>query len=107
MPSEIVQAIRMDEFREVSCAQLASLSGLTEAELLELVDYGALATSGVQSSQLMFSMHTITVARTAYRLRHDFDLEPHALALVVKFNARIAELEAQLGALRARFPSGG
>ena len=106
MPSEIVEAIRLDDYRELSCAELASLSGLTEAELRELVDYGALTTRSVQSTQLTFTTRSVTIARTAFRLRHDFDLEPHALALVVKFSARVDELEAQLQALRARFPSG-
>jgi MerR HTH family regulatory protein len=107
MQPEIVEAVRMDDIRELSCAELASLSGLSEAELRELVEYGALATLNVESSQLTFTTHCVTIARTAFRLRHDFDLEPHALALVVKFSARVDELEAQIRALRARLPSGG
>ncbi len=43
----------------------------------------------------------VVVARTAGRLRREFDLDAHGLAVVMRFLARIEELEAELQALRA------
>jgi len=107
MKHDIVDATRLDETGSLSCKDLASLSGLSENEVRELADYGALEAHVVRSTQLTFTSASVTVARTAYRLRNDFELETHALALVVKFTTRIDELEAELNALRARLPRGG
>jgi chaperone modulatory protein CbpM len=52
----------------------------------------------------MFSAVSITVARTARRLRDDFELEPHGVAVLLAYLDRIRELEAQLRALQARLP---
>jgi len=107
MKHDIVDAIRLDQSGPLSCSELASLSGLSEDEVRELVEYGALDVYVMESTQLTFTSASVTVARTASRLRDDFELETHALALVVKFSTRIDELEAELNALRAKLPRGG
>jgi chaperone modulatory protein CbpM len=104
---DIIDAIRLEESAALSCSELASLSGLSETEVRELVDYGALEGYVVRSTHLTFTSASVTLARTARRLRNDFELETHALALVVKFGRRIDELQAELDELRARVPSGG
>ena len=83
---------------------LADLSGLSEAEVVELVEYGALTPADVAAGQWMFSMRSIAIARTAYRLREDFELEPHGVSLLLAYLDRIRDLEAQLCALRAQLP---
>ena len=45
--------------------------------------------------------------RAAGRLRDNFDLEPHGVALVVTLLNRIRDLEAQLRELRAQMPRRG
>ena len=52
----------------------------------------------------MFSVRSITIARTARRLREDFELPAHGVALLLAYLDRIAELEAELCALRAQLP---
>jgi hypothetical protein len=42
--------------------------------------------------------------RTACRLRKDFDLEPHGVALVVTLLDRVHALEAEVRDLRAKLP---
>ncbi len=92
---------------EPSCTvvlrELAELSGLSEAELRELVDYGAL-TPEPTAGTWIFSVQSITVARTASRLRREFEVDAHGVAVLLAYQERIRELEAQLCALRARFP---
>lgn len=106
MNNETADALRLDDIHELSCAELASLSGLSEAELREMADLGVLRARDLPSTQLMFGAECLVVARSAWRLRHDFELEPHALALVIKFSVRIQELEAELKATRAQLPGG-
>jgi chaperone modulatory protein CbpM len=97
-------ALWPDERQNLPLRALAELSGLSEDELVHLIDCGALAPFAEASGQRVFSVHSITVARTARRLRDDFELEPHGVAVLLAYLDRIRELEAQLRALRARLP---
>jgi len=101
MNIETFEALRIDEHGEIGWTQLIELSGLAEAELRELVEDGALVPVDPQSAQWSFHAYSVVVARTAGRLRRDLDLDAHALAVVLRFVARIEELEAELRALRA------
>ena len=104
MNSERADVVWLDEQHEVSLSELAESSGLSEAELRELVDYGALVPTDLQSAQWTFRGNCVVAVRTAWRLRNDFELDPHALALALKFIVRIRELEAQLRESRAQLP---
>jgi chaperone modulatory protein CbpM len=101
---EYSEALWPDERETLPLRALAELSGLSEDELLELIDCGALAPFSEGSGQHTFSAVSITVARTARRLRDDFELDPHGVAVLLAYVERIRELEAQLRALRARLP---
>jgi chaperone modulatory protein CbpM len=43
-------------------------------------------------------------ARTAFRLRHDFELDEQGLAVALALLERVRDLEAELDALRAQLP---
>jgi chaperone modulatory protein CbpM len=101
MNIETCEALRVDERGEISWAQLLEMSGLTEAELTELVDDGALVPVDPAAPSWSFATYSVVIARTAGRLYRDFDLDAHGLAVVLRFVARIEELERQLRALRA------
>ena len=85
-------------------SELADLAGLSEAELTELVDCGVLAPAEGVPGQWVFGLRSLTVARTARRLREDFELEPHGVALLLGFMDRIRRLEEELRELQARLP---
>ena len=104
MKAELTEALWLSERREFSLAEFAELSGLSEAELRELADFGALEPVNPQAEQWTFSAERVIAARTACRLRHDFDLDLHGLALILIYLDRIRDLEAQLHDLRARLP---
>jgi chaperone modulatory protein CbpM len=100
--ADFCEAHWLEPARPVALRELAEASGLSEAEIVELVEYGALAPSDATAAQWTFSVREITVARTAHRLREDFALEAHAVALMLAYRERIRELEKALQALRAR-----
>ena len=104
MTSELGEALWPDDEHRLPLRELAELSGLSEAEVLELVEYGALTPADDTAGQWVFSVWSITVARSARRLREDYELEPHGVALVLAYLDRIRELEAKLRALEARLP---
>ena len=96
MNIETVEALQIDERGEISWAQLVALSGLADAELRELVDDGALVPLAPEAGSWSFHARSTVVARTAGKLRRELDLDAHALAVVMRFLARIDELEAEL-----------
>jgi len=106
MTAEHAEALWLHEHYELSLEELCELSGLSEAELRELVDCGALAPTDPHARRWTFSADRLVVARSAFRLRRDFDLDPHGVALAVTLLERVRDLEAELRDLRARLPGG-
>jgi chaperone modulatory protein CbpM len=106
MKTEIIEGLWLDERQEIALTELAELSGIPEAELLELADYGAIAPidPGAEPRQWTFTTKCLVTVRTACRLRESFELDPHDVALVVTLLDRIQDLEAQLRDLRAQLP---
>ena len=103
---KIEHAMWLDEQHELLLEELCELSGLSEAELRELVDYGVLAPIDSDAQHWTFSADRLVLARSARRLRKDFDLDPHGVALVVTLLERVRDLEEQLRDLRAKLPGG-
>jgi hypothetical protein len=104
MTSEHTEAAWSDEGDRLRLSELADLAGLSEAELTALVDCGALTPVEDTPGQWVFGLRSLTVARTARRLREDFELEPHGVALLLIFTERVRRLEEELRELRARLP---
>jgi chaperone modulatory protein CbpM len=104
MRVEHTEALWLDERGAVTLIELAECSGLTEAELRDLVELGALEPVDPDASQWSFAARCISSARTARRLRTDFELDSQGLALVLSLLDRVQELEAALQRLNARLP---
>lgn len=104
MEIDLTEIVWQDEWHEVSFAELVELSGLSEMELRQLVETGALVPRDMSGKQWSFSGHYVITARAIRRLRDDFDLGPNALALALLFLDRIRDLEVQLCELRAQLP---
>jgi chaperone modulatory protein CbpM len=104
MRVELTEVLWLEEHHELSLTELAELSGLTEAELREVVDCGAIAPIDPQAGTPTFRADDIAVARTAARLRHAFELDAQGLALAMALLDRVHDLEAQLRRLQAQVP---
>lgn len=104
MPLPPDEALLPDSDFRLPLPELALRSGLTEVEVVELVECGALAPDDAASGERLFGWRSITVARMARRFRDEFELEPHGVAVLLRFAGRIRELEEELRELRARLP---
>jgi chaperone modulatory protein CbpM len=102
MNVEIVEAVTLDAQGFVTLDQLAVAAELPVEELRALVDYGALAPVDPAATSWTFTASWVVVARTAGRLRRDFELDAHSLSVVLRYVQRVEALEAELRALRAR-----
>ena len=104
MKLELTEAVWLDERGAITLVELAECSGLSESELRDLVDLGALAPVDPDAPEWNFGTHCIVAARAACRLRNDFELDTHGLALVLSLLDRVQELENLVQRLNARLP---
>lgn len=101
MNSEVIDAQWLDSEVELSLADLAACSGLSEAEVLELVDCGVLApVVDTPAGRGVFGGHCVVVVRAASRLRDEFELDTPGIALAIGLLERIRGLEAELSELK-------
>ena len=84
--------------------ELESASGLTRAEIVELVEYGVFAPQGAGPEDWRFPENALTLARDAARLRAAFDLGAPGLALLLAYRERLAELERRIRELEVLLP---
>ncbi len=98
------EVLWLDEHRVVSLSELVELSGLGESELLELVHSGALPASELRGAGYSFGAQVISVARTACRLRNDFELDTRGLSVALRLLERVRDLEEEVVRLRAELP---
>jgi len=102
MTAQVQEAVRFDTVTEVTWMQLVNASGLSEAEVTELVQYGALVPRDPNAPTWTFESRWLVVARTVAHLHHDFELDAHAVSVVLSYVERISELEAEVRKLRAQ-----
>jgi len=95
MKIEVTEVSWLDERVEYSLEELAERSHLSRADLEVLIDSGAIASRDARALQ---------AARTAARLRGDFEVDLQGVALAMTLLRRIEELEVELCGLRARTP---
>jgi chaperone modulatory protein CbpM len=85
-------------------SQLSCASGLTDDELGELIEYGALRPLTPRRGAPRFTLDSLAALKEAARLRRDFDLDLFAVALLLDYVTRIDVLERQVHSLQAQLP---
>jgi chaperone modulatory protein CbpM len=96
----------LDEREVVSLAELVDLSGLTEHELVELVQHDVIQLRSAPGQAYVFSARVVSVARRACRLRNELELDMPGLAVALRLLERMQGLEAEIARLRAMLPRG-
>jgi chaperone modulatory protein CbpM len=84
--------------------ELESASGLTRAEIVELVEIGVFSPQGERPEDWRFPEDALALARDAASLRAAFELSAPALALLLTYRERMAELERRIRELECRLP---
>jgi chaperone modulatory protein CbpM len=91
-------------YEMIVLAEFASASGLTRAEIVELVEHGVFTPGGAGIDEWVFPETALAQARVAARLRTDFELPPASLALLLAYRERMQELERRVRELECRLP---
>lgn len=98
--SSTTEHLRPDETSAMSIPDFARVAGLPEHDVRELMDDQLLAPGRID-------LRSALALREAVRLQHDFDLDLFSTGLLAGYIRRVAELEAQIGQLRAQLPGRG
>jgi chaperone modulatory protein CbpM len=79
---------------------LVEVSGLAIEEIEDLIEAGVIAPVDRDSEPVCFQISHVLTVMTARRIRDDFQLDRHGVALALTLLRRIDELEAELSRLR-------
>lgn len=90
------------EIRVCHIEYLAEVSGLSTDEIEDLVTIGLIPPADEAVQPPAFALCCVLTVKTARRLRDDFQLDRHGVALALTLVQRIRELQAELKALQAR-----
>lgn len=104
MKLELTEIHWLDDGRQLSLQELTELSGLTTSDLQRLIDCGVLAPLESAGPQPAFTVASLAAARSAARLRADFELDVQGMTLALALLERIHALEDELQRVRARMP---
>jgi chaperone modulatory protein CbpM len=101
MTTQVVEWLWLDERDTISSSELARICGLTEQELGELIEYGALAPLDTAAPEPVFKADCVTPLRTAGKMRADYDLDLFTMVLLLDSLNRIDTLERKVRTLEA------
>jgi len=104
---KIKRAMWLHEQHELLLEELCELSGLSEGSCASSWITAWLAPIDSDAQHWTFGADRLIVARSARRLRKDFDLDPHGVALAVTLLERVPRSREELRDLRAKLPGGG
>lgn len=86
----------LDDTSQITFFELQQASGLSSQEIVEFVEVGVFEQVSADRQTWAFSARCIGQARTALRLRKDFELNTEGIALALTYLDRIHTLEARL-----------
>lgn len=96
MSTLVTETIWLNDMEVCSIEHLSQLSGLSIEDIADLVEAGAIAPVDDRTDPPAFHLHYVVTARTARRLRDDFELDRRGMALALVLLERIEGLERQL-----------
>jgi len=102
MTVTVSEWIWLNDHGVCSAEHLSEVSGLSNEELGELIDIGVIVPVDDKVRPMEFQLRYVVIANTARRLRDDFELDRHGVALALTLMRRIDDLQEELSAVRAR-----
>jgi chaperone modulatory protein CbpM len=92
----------LNDWEVCSAQYLAEVSGLSQADIDELVEMGVIVPVDAPAQPQSFYLRCVVTVKTARRLRDDFELDRNGMVLALTLMQRIDALNEELDALRAR-----
>lgn len=102
MNVNVSECIWLNEQGVCSAQHLLDVSGLSSAELVELIETGVIVPVDAHAQTSSFQLRHVITANIARRLRDDFELDRHGVTLALTLMRRIDALQEELNAMRAQ-----
>lgn len=102
MKINVAESIWLNDHDVCSTEQLIEVSGLAKEELDELIENGVIVPVDDKAQSRLFQLRYVVTANIARRLRDDFELDRHGMALALTLMRRVEALQAELNAMRAQ-----
>lgn len=102
MNANLSESVWLDDRALCSAQQLIEVSGLSSEQFLELMEIGVIVAVDNTAQVKLFQLRYISIANIARRLRDDFELDTHGVALAMTLLRHIEELKDELLSTRAR-----
>jgi chaperone modulatory protein CbpM len=99
---QVTDSIWLDDSDVCTAEQLAEVSGLSSGEISDLIENNVITPVDRDAEPQTFRLHYMLTARTARRLRDDFELDRQGVALALTLLNQIDDLESELQAARVR-----
>jgi chaperone modulatory protein CbpM len=102
MKVNVTEPVWLSDQDFCTAQQLVEVTGLSYEELEDLIENRVILPTAGNSRSGSFSLRYIVIANRARKLRDDFELDRHGLALAMTLVRHIDELHSELNSLRAQ-----
>ena len=101
MPIQVFDAKLQRPVDYLSIEEVAVLCELSDEDVSELMDYGALNSDMVVDEEIFFAVQRMQHLKDACQHRRDYDLDVFAAVLLMGYLQEIADLKQQVAELQA------
>ena len=101
MPIQVFDAKLQRPVDYLSIEEVTTLCELSEEDVSELMDYGALNSDMVVDEEIFFAAQRMQHLKDACQHRRDYDLDVFAAVLLMGYLQEIADLKQQVAELQA------
>lgn len=101
MPLQVFDVKLQRPVDYLSIAEVTVLCELSDEDVSELMDYGALNSDMVVDEEIFFAAQRMQYLKDACQHRRDYDLDVFAVVLLMGYLQEIADLKQQVAELRA------
>ena len=102
MPIQVFDVKLQKPVDYLSIEEVVALCELSEEDIAELMDYGALNSDVVVDEEIFFAAQRMEHLKEACQHRRDYDLDVFAAVLFMGYLQQIADLKQQVAELQAQ-----
>ncbi len=101
MKIQLIETFEVEIIEQFTFSEVAKVCELSDQEMQELIDYGAINAEDSDENEISFSSQNLKHLQSACKQRRDYDLDLFSVVICVQYLEHIAGLERQIESLQA------